>query len=336
MSRTVLYPVIMLFWVNTHGTFFIGLVLLVLWVLDEAWKVYAHLRGYQQLRLIVLVPPLVISFLSILACLVNPQGIFIIQTITNVSSNRFIQDLIVEWQPPDFTGYSGILYLLLLAFSGFLLIHNRRQTNLFQVLCFLSFGLLGLRYVRAMIWFGFALSPTVAMGVSVLLNRFQRASGPISTSRVIKLLNLAVLSLIVSLAVFSLPWFKHLWPVIPEKRGLVAYNTPIKATQFLLDANLPAPVFHDMAFGSYLTWAAVPRYRVFVDPRIELYPAEIWNDYLKLNTASPDWQNLLDKYGIQTLMLYRKDQALLIDAVYRSGGWVQQYQDETSVVITRR
>ncbi len=330
------YPILMLFWVNSHGTFFIGMVLLVFWGLDEAWKVYALWRRHHQLRLNLLAPPLMIGLVSILACLVNPQGISIIQAITNVSSNRFIQNLIVEWQPPNFTGYSGILYLVLLTFSGLLLIYNRRQTTLFQVLCFLFFGVMGFRYVRAMIWFGFALSPTVAMGVSVFLNRFQRASGSLSTSRFFRLLNLAVLGLIVSLAVFSLPWFKQLWPVIPEKRGLLAYNTPIEATKFLLDANLPGPVFHDMGFGSYLTWSAVPRYRVFVDPRIELYPAEIWEDYLKLNTAPPDWQKLLEKYGIQTLMLYRKDQVLLIDAVEKSGSWVQQYQDPTAVIFTRR
>jgi hypothetical protein len=332
----VLYPFIILLWANTHGTFFVGLVLVVFWGLNEAWNILSQWKHDSPLHLNALATPALLGISSGLACLVTPQGLSIIQTISNVSGNRYIQDLIIEWQPPDFTGYSGILYVISCLVAGGCLIVNKRQTNLFQVLCFIFFGFLGLRYVRAMIWFGLVISPIVAMGFAKLVNRHPRLEEPLPPSRVIKSINLAILTLMVALAIFSLPWFKQHWPVIQEKRGLIASSTPIEATQFLIDSNLPAPIFHDMGFGSYLTWAAAPGYRVFVDPRIELYPAEVWDDYLKINAAASDWQQLLDQYRIQTLLLYRKDQADLIGKVSKSDIWGQQYQDATAVIYTRR
>ena len=64
----------------------------------------------------------------------------------------------------------------------------------------------------------------------------------------------------------------------------------------------------------YSIWAAFPDYQVFVDPRIELFPLEIWVDYITLSNAFPGWEELVDSYNIGTLMLDPVKQAPLVAA----------------------
>ena len=92
------------------------------------------------------------------------------------------------------------------------------------------------------------------------------------------------------MGVITLPWFKSVLPLPTEKAGLISAETPVQATQVLLEKNVPGRVFNAMSFGSYLIWAAYPQYQVFVDPRIELFSENIWIDYLNISNANGDWE----------------------------------------------
>jgi hypothetical protein len=117
----------------------------------------------------------------------------------------------------------------------------------------------------------------------------------------------------------------------------VSAETPIEATRFLLRESLPGSIFNDQAFGSYLIWAAQPPsgYPVFVDTRIELYPARIWQDYLDISAARCGWEEKLAAYGVNTLMLSPEAQPALIDAARRSASWRIVYEDRSAVILVR-
>ena len=137
------------------------------------------------------------------------------------------------------------------------------------------------------------------------------------------------------MAFASLPWFKALWPLPPEKAGVISAETPLAATEFLLRERLPGNLFHAMGFGSYLIWAAQPAYPVFIDPRIELYPARLWMDYLNVSAAAPGWEDRLAAHNVQTLMLSPQEQAGLLEAARASAQWDEIYADAASVILTR-
>ena len=115
-------PIVMLVWVNSHGTFFIGLVLIAFWGVDVAWQVLQSWRHTRQWQLLPLVAPLSVGVVSGLMCLLNPLGLGILKYLTSMSTNPVIQDLILEWQPPDFTSLGGALFLVLLGFAGMMLV----------------------------------------------------------------------------------------------------------------------------------------------------------------------------------------------------------------------
>jgi len=150
------------------------------------------------------------------------------------------------------------------------------------------------------------------------------------------MINLVLLVILIAMAIISLPWVKPLLPLPAAKAGLVSQETPLKATNFLLANHPPGRIFNDMAFGSYLIWATQPDYKVFVDPRIELYPAETWREYLILINGLPGWESMLEEYGVHTLMLNPKDQAELIKQVERSANWRRLYADDAAVIYTRQ
>ena len=60
-------------------------------------------------------------------------------------------------------------------------------------------------------------------------------------------------------------------------------------------------IFNEMGYGSYLIWA-LPEQEVFIDPRVELYPFEQWQDYVHI-TNGTRYNELLEKYGADRLLI---------------------------------
>ncbi len=90
-----------------------------------------------------------------------------------------------------------------------------------------------------------------------------------------------------------------------------------------------------MGSGSYLIWAAQPDYKVFADPRIELFPRDIWWDYVSLINVLPGWEDLLNQYGINTIMINPEAQELLVEALEESHMWSVRYKDEAAIIFVK-
>jgi hypothetical protein len=120
----------------------------------------------------------------------------------------------------------------------------------------------------------------------------------------------------------------------PDYRSLITRDTPVEAVKFLIDQRPEGRIFNDMAFGSYLIWAAHPLYQVFSDPRIELFSQEIWDDYKIISTAGLGWDDKLADYDIRTLIVNPDEQGALISRVGDSKKWRLLYQDDTAVVYS--
>jgi hypothetical protein len=62
----------------------------------------------------------------------------------------------------------------------------------------------------------------------------------------------------------------------------------------------------------------------------------IWDEYVILSEGLCNWEELVERYGIHTLMLEPENQAGLIHAARNSPAWEEVYQDEYTVILTRR
>ena len=331
-----LIPFVMIVWVNSHGSFPIGLALIGCWLGDEAWEilVYRIRKGGWDFKPII--PGVVCILTAAAACLVNPRGIGIITYLGGMAQNITVQNNILEWMPPTLSSLEGGIFYVGLMLLAVLLAISPRRSNFFEVITFMLFGLLGIKYIRGVIWFGLILAPVLALHLAEIFKQMGWGKLPTRQTASIRRLNLIFLVALAGMAFISLPWFKDLFPFVPAKKGLISVETPIQATQFILDNHLSPQVFHDMAFGSYLMWAAQPDYKVFVDSRIELYPEEIWDDYWSITSAQSNWKTLLNQYQVNTLMLEPEKQALLIAAARSSPMWELVYDGKDAVIFKRK
>ena len=181
-------------------------------------------------------------------------------------------------------------------------------------------------------WFGIILAPIFADHITALLCQLPSKKPAVQRQG----LTYSFAGVILLLAVITLPWFKAYLPLPPIKAGLISMETPTLATETLIESRWPGHIFNDMPFGSYLVWAAQPQYKVFVDTRIELFPIKVLRDYVAISNGLPDWEALLDDYGVNLLMLSPHEQATLITHVLNSPDWNLVYQDESAVIFIRR
>ncbi len=300
----VILPIAMLIWVNSHGTFILGLILIGIWWGDEIWRSIiqrnnmGHNHGVKRL-----VVPGVMLGITTLVCLLNPRGFGIIDYLKTLTGNSVVQNLVTEWAPPTLSTLMGILFLCGLMASAILLALSPKRPDFFQIITFLVFGLLGLKTSRGSVWFGLVMAPIIAMHLSACVKNLQKTEQGLKNQGGNRIVNILFAAVIIIMGVISLPWFKSVLPLPTVKAGLISAETPVQATQVLLEKNLPGRVFNAMSFGSYLIWAAYPQYQVFVDPRIELFSENIWVDYLNISNANGDWESKLSEYGVNTLML---------------------------------
>jgi hypothetical protein len=344
-----IFPLGMMIWVNSHGTFPLGLALIGLWGLDATWFILARRieSGEPLLDLKPLFIPGIALLLSLLACMANPKGVEMINYVKDLTGNPVVQSLVTEWAPPTFATLGGSLFLAGLLISAMVLSISPDRPQFFELMLFIVFAVLGLRTQRGSVWYGICMAPVLANHLPPIANQILQflrriwKSSPVSVEKGSYVVNIVFMVILLGMAVISLPWFKHLLPLPPAKAGLISAETPVSGTEYLIEQKFPPPLFHAMSFGSYLIWAAQPEYPVFVDPRIELYSAQTWREYIFVSNALADnstggWQAILDHYGVQTLLLSPQEQPALIQAVQKSPGWQEQYRDQAAVIFTRR
>ena len=173
-------------------------------------------------------------------------------------------------------------------------------------------------------------APTLAASLSALAGR-RWVSSPQSGRPWVSRLLAVLLGVLV---VLSLPWLR---PYVSTGRispSLMAPGTPVQAVATLCQLAEARRVFNEQSYGVYMIWAC-PQKPVFIDTRLELYPIEQWFDYQAIVDARYDWQQLLDDYQIDTLLLDRQEQEQLVKAALSSGVWHSIYQDEQATILAK-
>src|SRR5207253_3758030 len=129
--------------------------------------------------------------------------------LATIGSNPVIRDLVTEWAPTTVGGLDGILFFCSLVLLGLLALKSPLRLSAVEILCLLAFGYLAWSSVRAIVWWGLAITPVVARLLgSVLPDRPP-------TGRDLPLINGAILASIALVAVISLPWNKAALPILP-------------------------------------------------------------------------------------------------------------------------
>src|SRR4029453_7514565 len=131
-DRTLMYlPLLMLFWVNLHGGYLMGLVLLAIYL--TAHVVYSISGRPDQLqRYRVKAKALFLVLIAtVVVCAINPSGFEILWFPIRVTSDRFVMDHVTEFMSPNFHDVLPFKYMLLAAIG--MLALSRSPLNLIEV-----------------------------------------------------------------------------------------------------------------------------------------------------------------------------------------------------------
>jgi hypothetical protein len=100
----------------------------------------------------------------------------------------------------------------------------------------------------------------------------------------------------------------------------VVQSLDLPAIQFLADAGLEGNIFCDYASGGMVSFHLYPAIKVFIDSRVDLYPREVFLDYLTIRAGRPDQIELLDRYD--TDIFYRQPG---VAPLVNTKGWIPIY-----------
>jgi hypothetical protein len=91
-------------------------------------------------------------------------------------------------------------------------------------------------------------------------------------------------------------------------------------------------IFTDDEWGDYLIYKLSPRgFKVFVDGRSDFYGGKFGQDYIDVLEVKHNWQETLDRYGVDTILL--PCDAALTGALKESRRWRVAYDDGMAIVF---
>ncbi len=330
-------PLLMLVWVNLHGGFLVGFVLLGIFLVGAAWNWFrARQNRIEELLQKIAARNRVralawVTLLSAAASLANPYGWNLHWHVYRYLSDRFLMDHIDEFQSPNFHGVAQKCFLVLLLITVAVLAIRGRELRMsagLTVLFAVYAGLFASRNIPvSCILLVLVVGPLVpATGIA------RGFSSPMST--------------------IELRLKGHLWPVlaivvtlaIAANGGRVGSGVgmdahfdpqrmPVEAVNFLEKQQVRGPVLSPDFWGGYLIYRLYPKSRVVVDDRHDFYGEEFFKSYLKMIHVEPGWEDFLRLHEASCVLLPR--QSALADRLAGTMGWKKIYSDDVAIAFVR-
>jgi hypothetical protein len=303
-------PLTMIFWVNLHVYFFLGLFLIgVFWLVETLPLFFAKLEDEEFLEKAAHFKNLSwVLFLGILASLISPFGLkglfYPLQifknygyTIVENKSVWFVENYgIVN---SNFMLIKVVLVLVVLS-SVLLFLVDRKKISARYAICALFFGVMGWLAIRNFTLLGFFALPILALNFENIFTPNQKNNLPAKEN------GLAVAYItVVIFAVFANYQFVSLH-LADRGIGLLPGNEA--AGEFLKNEKNVGPIFNNYDIGGYLIWNLPVSEKVFVDNRPEAYPDSFFSEIYKPMQENPDIFKKIDQeYNFNMVVFSRND-----------------------------
>ena len=304
-------------WANLHGSFVVGLVLLVATAVDDRRDGSARWRDLGVLAA------------AAVATLANPYGIDAWRYVVSIGTDPTTSMFVTEWRHTDPLQPAGAAFYLSITGAAVILAlaaRRRRQADVGSLLWLGILAGLGAWALRAVAWWGIGAVPMIAVAAAAA-RRSRAAPG----SRAASPRNVST----VAVAVLAVTLAAGLAVALPAERRLMDAPAGIAdAVRSIAASHSGLRVFDAERWGSWLE-LQVPEARYIADSRIELIPVSAWGDYVAVSEAQSGWEAILDRWQVDALVLSNGDQPTLVAAVEGSAGWRVVHRDADGVVAVR-
>jgi hypothetical protein len=325
-----LLPCLMLFWVNLHSGYALGIVIVGVYVFAEI------IAGFNVQSSRFEVPSLGFSLLfvfvlCIIAVLFNPNGatmyIYPFETLTSPTMQAYIQ----EWFSPDFhlSEFQPFAWLLLATLAAIAV--SGKRTSFVQTILLIGFGYAALRSARHIPLYAIIAAPIIAEHVWHVIKSHGWVNS-LNTHR--QMTRVATIVNWILLTMMVLAGIARVAIVLSNQTATERARFPAAATDFIQAQKIKGGIYNTYAWGGYLIWRMYPQARVFIDGRADVYgDAFIENVYLKAYRGGVDWREPLDRYDVRVVLI--EPNAPLAAQLAREAPWKQVYGDQQAIVYVR-
>ncbi len=325
-EAAIAFPLLMVIWVNFHGAFTAGFVILGMhWLAAQIMQkrkdrnYFAYIIGA-----------------CFIASLLNPYGIYAWRGVAWAVSG-FSKELIVEWSGLRFSLMMLLTKLFIVLFVVLVPPTDRRFT-LGERLVAYAWLFLGLSSIRHLPIFYLVASPMLAVALkSWLQSGEKRDPWPPLQELADKVMQVAPLMTTRVLALCFIALFCLLAPA-PGMKALLGADDyrPQQALQeeaVWIRNNMPNGRFlNHYNVGGALIHGSV---KTFVDARAEAaFPPAVLADYLTFHYGEEGWDKLLDKYRISGAVIPKTDPAM-VDRFRNRSGWRLAFTGKDALVFLR-
>jgi hypothetical protein len=313
----LLVPVVWL-WVNSHGSFPLGIVWLVVRGAGEwlDWKDWPR----ETLRYLW-------AFLaSLVVAAVNPLGARLLAFPLTLGERRNVFETILEWQSPNFHLQGNRFALVFLSLALVLLLRARLTWR--DTVPAVTFIAMSLYAVRNLPLLAIVLAPVLAR---IFRRPEYAAPRPEPTEKQLRINRALAVTIALAFVVFAV--------FAATTAALNVRGYPVAAVTFLERNRLlgePHRLAHQDVVGNYLTLRFGRRVPIFIDDRVDMYPPRVSEAYVRLLRARPGALETLDRYGVD-VVLWERDLPLS-QLLTVSTEWQEVFRDEEDgwLVFQRR
>jgi len=327
-------PLLMAVWVNVHGGFLLGFVLLFAYWLGALWSWWSlsESRLEESLEKIAAGKRsrdlFLVGLVSLVASLINPYGWKLHEHIYGYLTNRFLMNHIDEFQSPNFHNIAPQCFLVLVLIAVAVLAVRGRRLPLAHILILLFAILAGLYSARNIPTSSILLLLIIAphlpsMGLKTFFHR---------------------------MSVIDSRLKGHLWPVAATVATLVVasiggklmdahfdpHRMPVGAINYLESTGTRAPILSPDYWGGYVIYRLYPHNNVVIDDRHDfyaqedLYRGQFLKSYLTMMHVEPQWETFL-KWHDDCVVMPRN--SALAAIMGKTSDWRTVYADDVAVVF---
>jgi hypothetical protein len=332
-DHTLMYlPLLMLLWVNLHGGYFFGLVLLAIYL--TANFVSSLIGRPDQLRhyRIKAKSLFIVLVATVGVCAINPYGFEILWFPIRVTSDRFVMDRVAEFMSPNFHEVLPFKYMLLITIG--MLAVSRSTLNLIEVALIILLSYMALYSGRHVSLFAIIAAPLLLRTGESIIARFPEPFLQFYRNR-----NRNLIAIDTSIRGYFWPAISTLFIVGLSLIGVLKYQFndkifPVAAVEFLKKEPITGNMFNNDEFGDYMIFTAWPNYRVFMDGRSDMYGEKFGSAYLKIANVQPGWKEILSKYDISWIIF--DTYSALTTALRDQREWQPIYSDQVATIFVKK
>lgn len=337
-----LLPLLTVLWVNLHGGFMAGLLLIAVYWLGSLPDFFlskdGHVRERGKKDLLVYGK---VGLLTAAASLFNPHGYKALLFPFQIMGQELNVGRVEEWASPNFHEVLPYEYMLLslIAVLGF---------SLWR-LSFIETGLvvlwthLSLHSARYSPLFAIIITPIVAIrlehmmedgreGGNWLLNKIHAFSDRVQKiSGSLKGHTLPIIAVAVVVAV-TINGGKVFGKQLLE-HGFDKKNFPMEAVEFAEKNEIKGKIFNTYHFGGYLIYKGFPKDGVFIDGRADMYN-EFLKNYYNVIDIKQEWKDVPKKFGIDWMLITANSPLSVL--LLETDEWRLIYADKVANIFVKK